>query len=241
MKYCILKSPTYVGIGKALVKAFVKYKACKVYALSKTKENLDKLVSEEPTVIPIVVDLKDWEATKNALQCVQDPIDILCNNAGTNILEPLLEVKPESIDSLFNVNFKSIICVSQVVAQKMIENKRGGVIINASSQASKIAFQDHAVYSATKAAVDAATRAMALELGKFNIRVVATNPTVVMTELGKAAWSNPKKARPVLDRIPLHRFAEIEDVVNTIIFLASEKAGMINGANVPIEGGILAT
>ncbi|XP_065213463.1 L-xylulose reductase-like [Planococcus citri] len=229
------------GIGKAVVKAFVKYKASKVYALSKTKENLDKLVSEESTVIPIVVDLSDWEATKNALKCIQEPIDVLCNNAGIYIAESFLEVKPESIDTQFNVNFKSIICVSQIVAKGMIESKRGGSIINVSSQASKIALQDHTVYSATKAAIDATTRAMALELGKFNIRVNAVNPTVVMTDMGRLGWSDPQKAAPLLNRIPLHKFADTEDVVNTIIFLASDKAGMINATNIPIEGGILAT
>ena len=85
-------------MGKGLAKAFLKYKASKVYALSKTKANLDKLISEEPNVIPIVADLTDWEATKTALKCLE-PIDILCNNAGINILEPFLEIKPESIDA----------------------------------------------------------------------------------------------------------------------------------------------
>lgn len=84
-------------MGKALVKAFIKYKANKVYALSKTKANLEKLVSEEPKAIPIMADLADWEGTKTALECLES-IDILCNNAGINILEPFLEIKPESID-----------------------------------------------------------------------------------------------------------------------------------------------
>ena len=81
-----------------------------------------------------------------------------------------------------------------------------GSIVNVSSVASKTAFQDHAIYCASKAAVDALTRSMAFELGKRNIRVNSINPTVVLTEMGKKNWSEPEKANKLLGRIPLQRF-----------------------------------
>lgn len=71
----------------------------------------------------------------------------------------------------------------------------------------KVAVEDHAVYGATKAGLDLLTKTMALELGKYKIRVNAVNPTVVWTDLARAAWSDPKKSQPLLDRIPLHKFA----------------------------------
>lgn len=72
---------------------------------------------------------------------------------------------------------------------------------------SKVALWNHTVYGATKAAVDSITKAMALELGEYNIRVNAVNPTVVWTDMGKREWSDPEKSKPLLDRTPLHRFA----------------------------------
>lgn len=71
----------------------------------------------------------------------------------------------------------------------------------------KVALWDHTVYAATKAAVDSITRCMALELGEHNIRVNAVNPTVVWTEMSRSYWSDEKRAKPLLNRIPLHKFA----------------------------------
>ena len=186
----------------------------------------------------------------------------------------------------FSINVKAIINVSQVVSKKMIEQKKPGVIVSLSSQASKvrctrtgrnsrfhiltfahtfqIALRGHTVYCAAKAAVDAITRVMTLELGKHNIRAVTVGPTVVNTDMGKLGWSDPAKAKPMLDRIPLGRFAgkfstrprpwvrtveiieyyfafaEVDEIVNVILFLASDRAAMVSGVMLPIDGGTLA-
>jgi len=80
---------------------------------------------------------------------------------------------------------------------------------------------------------------MALELGQHNIRVNAVNPTVVLTPMGEMAWSDPKKAGPMLSKIPLGRFAKPREVSETIAYLLSDKASMINGVTLPIDGGFL--
>ncbi|KAL0841203.1 hypothetical protein ABMA28_014943 [Loxostege sticticalis] len=103
------------------------------------------------------------------------------------------------------------------------------------------ALQDHAIYSASKAALDSLTRSMALELGPHGIRVNCVNPTVIMTEMAKVGWSDPVKASSMLSKIPLGRFGEVSEVVNAVVFLLSEKASMINGVELPIDGGFLAT
>lgn len=115
--------------------------------------------------------------------------------------------------------------------------KIGGSIVNVSSLASLSAFANHSVYSATKAAVDGLTRGFALELGERKIRVNSVNPTVVLTDMSIPNWSDPAKAQPLLNNIPLHRFAEIHEVVEPIIYLLSERSSFINGHALPIEGG----
>ena len=77
--------------------------------------------------------------------------------------------------------------------------------------------------------------------GPKGIRTNCVNPTVVMTAMGRKAWSDPVKAGPMLARIPVGRFAECEDVVNAIMFLLSDKAGMCNGTMLPVDGGFLST
>ena len=89
--------------------------------------------------------------------------------------------------------------------------------------------------------MDMRTKVMALELGPHKIRVNTVNPTVVMTPMGQANWSNPQRAKTMLDQIPLGKFAEVENVVGTILFLLSEGSSMTTGSTMLVNGGFLAT
>lgn len=186
------------------------------------------------------LDLRDWEATERALSRV-GPVDLLVNNAAVALLQPFLEVTKEACDMSFDVNLRAVIQVSQIVARGMIARGVPGAIVNISSQSSQRALANHSVYCSTKGALDMLTKVMALELGPHKIRVNAVNPTVVMTPMGKSNWSDPHKARVVLDRIPLGRFAEVENVVDAILFLLSDRSGMTTGSTLPVDGGFLAT
>lgn len=117
------------------------------------KEDLEKLHVQDPTIQILCVDLNDWDATKKAVQSVL-PIDLLVNNAAVAILEPFFDIKEQDFDATFHVNVKSIVAVSQVVAKDMIDRKVAGSIVNLSSQASMAALKDHAIYCASKGAVD---------------------------------------------------------------------------------------
>lgn len=139
--------------------------------------------------------------------------------------------------STFDINVKAIFNVTQSVVPHM---KDGGSIVNLSSLAGLSALTDHTVYSATKAAVDGLTRGFALELGPRRIRVNSVNPTVVWTEMAVPNWSDPVKADSLLKRIPLHRFAKIEETVEPIVYLLSDRSSFINGHSLPIEGGFSA-
>nr|XP_023023507.1 L-xylulose reductase-like [Leptinotarsa decemlineata] len=182
-------------------------------------------------------------ARNNDLLRLKDigPIDLLVNNAGLAILGPLTKVEEDDVDRLFSINVKALIHVTKIVVQNLISRNAPGSIVNVSSQASMVGLNDHTVYCATKGAVDAFTRAAALEYGPKNIRVNAVNPTVIMTDMGKLGWSDPAVANPMLEKIPLRRFGEVHEVVDAVVYLLSDKAGMITGTCLPIDGGYVSS
>ncbi|KAM4031766.1 L-xylulose reductase [Anomaloglossus baeobatrachus] len=227
------------GIGRGTVRA-LRAAGAEVIALSRSSEDLESLARECPGVETVCVDLGDWSATEAALSNLR-PVDLLVNNAGVALLQPFLEVTAEAFDRSFDVNVRAAILVSQIVARQMIKRRVGGAIVNVSSQASQVALQNHSVYCATKGALDMLTKVMALELGPKKIRVNCVNPTVVMTDMGRANWSDADKAAPMLNRIPLGRFAEVDEVVHSILFLLSDKSTMITGSCLPVDGGYLVT
>jgi len=225
------------GIGRSTAKMLVECGA-EVIALSRTQADLDSLKEEVPTIQTVCLDLSDIKAATKKIESLGD-IHLLVNNAGIAILGPFEEIKFEDFDKIFSVNVKAPLFIAQVVAKQMIARGSGGAIVNVSSQASMIALKDHTLYCSTKAAMDMFTKSLALELGPHKIRVNAVNPTVVMTDMGRIGWSDPAKAKPMLDTIPLGRFAEVEEVVHSIIYLLSDKANMITGTMLPIDGGRL--
>ncbi|KAM9208705.1 L-xylulose reductase [Dugong dugon] len=227
------------GIGRSTVQA-LHAAGAQVVAVSRTQADLDSLVRECPGVEPVCVDLADWEATEKALG-VMGPVDLLVNSAAVALLQPFLEVTKEAFDMSFDVNLRAVIQVSQIVARNLIARGAPGAIVNVSSQGSQRALTNHSVYCSTKGAMDMLTKVMALELGPHKIRVNAVNPTVVMTPMGRANWSDPQKAKAMLDRIPLGQFAEVEHVVDSILFLLSDRSGMTTGSTLPVDGGFLAT
>lgn len=131
--------------------------------------------------------------------------------------------------------------LSQVVVRDWLRHGAKGAIVNVSSDAATRAVADHAAYCASKAALDALTRVMALELGPRGIRVNSVNPAVTMTPMGRLAWSDPQKSGPVKARIPMGRFLEPDDVAEAVLFLLSDTAAMINGVSLPVDGGLTIT
>ncbi|NWH55071.1 DER reductase, partial [Fregata magnificens] len=138
-----------------------------------------------------------------------------------------------------DVNLGAVLHVSQIVARQMIAQGVPGAIVNVSSQASQRALRDHAVYCSTKSALDMLSKVMAMELGPHKIRVNTVNPTVVMTDMGRINWSDPQKSAAMINRIPLGKFAEVDDVVNSVLFLLSDKSAMTTGSSLMVDGGFL--
>lgn len=225
------------GIGRVIVQELVKCGA-KVIALSRTKSDLESLQSENPQIEIICLDLSDYDKTREVISKLN--VDLLVNNAAVAACEPVLTADLKEFDRMMNINVKAVMNVSQLVANRLVERGTAGSIVNISSQASMAALQDHMIYCATKAALDATTRVMALELGPKNIRVNAVNPTVITTDMAMVGWSDPKKQAWMTERIPMGRFGDPIEVANPVLFLLSDKASLINGVTLPIDGGFLA-
>lgn len=225
------------GIGREIVSLLTKCGA-RVVAVSRTKEDLISL-AKEVGCETIQADLVDAGAARRAAEQA-GPIDLLVNNAGISIPEPFLAQSVDAFDKTMAINLRAAMIISQVIAKGMIARKTGGAIVNLSSQASLVGIADHAAYCASKGGLDQLTRVMALELGPHNIRVNCVNPTVTLTPMGKMAWGDPRKSGPMLAKIPLGRFADPPDVAYAVAFLLSDKANMISGIVLPIDGGFTA-
>lgn len=224
------------GIGRATAVMLAR-RGAKVTALSRSAADLEELKSEIGC-IPIAVDLVDPDATRAAaLQAL--PADLLVNCAGTTELQPFLDVTVENFDLLYAVNTRAPMIVSQEYARDMVRNGRKGAIVNVSSVAAFVGIPDHAAYCASKSGLDGLTRVMAKELAPKGIRVNGVHPTVTLTPMAVKAWSDPEKAAGMLNRIPVGRFADPDDIAEVILFLLSDEAAMVNGLSMPVDGGYM--
>ncbi len=163
-------------------------------------------------------------------------IDILVNNAGTNpTLAPSIDVDERAWDAIMNLNLKGLFFLSQAVARVM-RAKGGGRIINVSSIAG-IRPDRLPVYSISKAAVIMATKVMAREWARFNIRVNAIAPGLIKTRFSEALWKNPEIMEESMARTPMARMGQPEEMVGAILYLASDASSYVTGQVVALDGG----
>jgi L-xylulose reductase len=226
------------GIGREIA-VFLARCGAEVVAVSRQQADLDTLIAQTGCV-GITADLESADEARHAAEQASD-IDLLVNNAGIAVLEPFLEATPEAFDRTMAVNVRAALIFGQVVARGLVRRGVPGAVVNVSSQSSSVGLPDHAAYCASKGALDQLTRVMAIELGPHGIRVNSVNPTVTLTPMGLMAWSDPARSGPMLARNPLGRFAQPLDIAQTVAYLLSDAAAMINGVMVPIDGGFLAS
>jgi len=226
------------GIGLAIAKLFLEKDARVVLVdLSDEVERVARDVGGD-RALGIQANMTETGQVQSAVdQAVAHfgQINVLVNNAGVVILEPAEDASEDAWDRTMAINLKAVFVASQVVGRHMIGRGRGK-IVNMASQAGMVALPNHLAYCTSKAGVIGMTKVLAMEWGPHNIQVNAISPTVVLTELGRKAWAG-EVGEAMKKKIPAGRFAYPEEIAACALFLASDAADMITGANLVIDGG----
>ncbi|MEX2953770.1 SDR family oxidoreductase [Serratia fonticola] len=226
------------GIGLAIAKCYLQNGA-QVVLLDRAAQVVQIAQQlDEQQALGIVMDVTDKASVEQAVAQANahfGRLDVLVNSAGIVALYLAEELPEDAWDSTMAVNLKGVFLTSQAVGHYFIRQGSGS-IINLASQAGVVALPNHLAYCASKAGVIGLTQVLALEWGPHNVRVNAISPTVVLTELGRKAWSG-EVAEQMKQKIPLRRFAEPEDIAASALFLASDAASMITGSNLVVDGG----
>ncbi|MRS16601.1 D-threitol dehydrogenase [Enterobacteriaceae bacterium RIT691] len=225
------------GIGLAITELMCEFGAT-VVMVDKNPQVAEQAKTMAGETFGISADLADIEAIPSLVKQIVERfgrIDVLVNNAGIGILEAASEVKKESWDATLQVNLTAPYFLAQAAGHYMIA-QGSGRIISIASQASVIALENHAAYCTSKAGLVIASKVMAAEWGKYGITVNTISPTVVETELGKRYWQG-ERATDMKAKIPTGRFAMPDEIAAAVAYLASDKAAMITGENLIIDGG----
>lgn len=232
------------GIGAEIASYFARAGASLVLTELPAQMELVQGVAErlknehgiEALCVPL--DLRDLEQIE---QCVREieahaSMDYLINNAGVNLLSPALNLTQEDWDFVVDINLKGTFFLTREVAKAMVRKKRGSIIMIA-SQHGVVGNENRAPYCASKAGLIHLSRALAIEWAKYGIRVNAISPTFVITDANEQIINDHQFQRANLPRIPLRKFAVPEDIAKSVLFLATDSAGMITGHNLVVDGG----
>lgn len=185
------------------------------------------------------LDVADVESIGRAMDEIADVhgrIDVLVANAGLGANHPALKVTEPDWDDMMTVNAKGFFFTAQAAGRHMVAAGSGRVVA-ISSQASTVGIVDHAVYCASKGAVNQAVRVLALEWGPLGITVNAVAPTFIYTPGTAERLDDPDFRRGVIDRIPVGDVGTIADVTGAVAYLASDAGRLVNGAILPVDGG----
>jgi len=230
------------GIGKSIAIGLAKFGA-DVAVTSRKLPDLEEVAAEIKGLgrrsIAMATHVGRMDDINNLVPKVKDElgrIDILVNNAGTNpTMDPAINIQERAWDSIMNLNLKGLFFLSQAVA-RLMQEQGGGKIINVASVAG-ITPDILPVYSISKAGVIMATKVMAQQWARYNIRVNAIAPGLVKTRFSEALWSNPDIAQVVMMRTPLQRIGEPDEMVGATIFLASDASSYVTGHILVVDGG----
>jgi 3-oxoacyl-[acyl-carrier protein] reductase len=232
------------GIGASIAKHLAAEGAAVVVNYASSRSGADRVVSEITRdggrAIAVQADLArpaDITRLFSEARSAFGRLDILVNNAGVYEFQPIEDITEEHFHRQFDVNVLGLLLASKEAVKHF--GATGGSIVNVSSTASRLMPPNTAVYTATKAAVDAITGVLAKELGPRGIRVNAVNPGMVETEGVHAAGIMESDFRKEVEsKTPLGRIGQPGDIAPAVVFLASEDAGWVTGETLLVAGGL---
>lgn len=195
--------------------------------------------------LPVVCDVSARDQVEAMVKACVDElggVDILVNNAGISSRETLMNVSDDEWDAVFGINLKGMVLCTQQAARRMIDQGRGGAIVNLSSSTGLNANVSRGPYSVSKAGVIMATRLLARELGEHDIRVNAIAPGFTSTARiggrdGQMFFRGPDETDKVMARLALKRQGEPLDYANAVAFLVSDLGAYVTGVTIPVDGG----
>ncbi|GHC15671.1 GolD/DthD family dehydrogenase [Aidingimonas halophila] len=228
------------GIGKAMATRFAECGASLVL-VDRSDAVVELARSLGQAHMGAVADVTDEAACESLFEEIDQRfgrLDILVNNAGIGPLEAAESMSSDLWDATQAVNLRGVFLYSRAAGRRMLD-QGSGRIINLASQAASVGLEGHLAYCTSKSGVLGLTRTLALEWGPRGITVNAVSPTVVDTELGRYGWAGEKGER-MRGLIPTRRFADPDEIVAAIQYLAADEAAMINGADLRIDGGYTA-
>ena len=231
------------GIGAAIAVALDRAGA-RVALTARTRTDLDAVAGGLVNVPAVLVaDLADPEAGIDlaaAAEAALGRVDVLVNNAAVAHRAPTVGLDAGVVDRLYAVNVRTPLLLIAALLPGMIERGRGS-IVNLSSVSGVVGTPNRAAYAATKGAIDAATRSLAIELGPAGIRVNSVAPGAVDTDL----WAKNRAVPGVIEQIeaqtPLRRWAQPDDIADVVVFLASDASRFVTGETISADGGMAAT
>ena len=202
---------------------------------------IDELESKNLKASKYVLDLTEKTEIVKFVAHIKEKygkIDILINNAGVTYPHSFFEYPEKAWDMTYKINLWAPYELSRKVAEVMKENNSGS-IINITSLNAELAFPNNPAYVAFKGALKQLSKSMALELGKYNIRVNNVGPGYMKTEMTKKSWSDPVIHEERKNKTVLNRWGTPEDLAGPIVFLASDASGYVTGQDIYVDGGWL--
>jgi NAD(P)-dependent dehydrogenase (short-subunit alcohol dehydrogenase family) len=230
------------GIGRGIARVFAAFGA-RVAILERDAERAARVAAEIARggheALGHAVDVRDGDAVERAMAATVErfaAIDILVNNAGGVFAAPFLETSEKGWDALHRANLKHIYHCTRSAARRMIEQGRGGSIINVVSIEGVRAAPLYATYAAAKAGAINFTKTLALELATHGIRVNALAPDICLTEGLRTLMTEKSLQRAALT-VPLGRLGEPDDLGGAAVFLASDLSRYVTGETLHVDGG----
>lgn len=228
------------GLGYATAKKLCD-NGITTYVNGRNEEKTKKACEElGPNAKPFILDLNNLEEIPAAVTKIANEaggIHILVNNAGINMKKEFMEVTNEEFQSILHTNVTSIFVMSREVSKHM-KQQDSGSIINISSMAAQYGIPKVIAYSASKTAIEGMTRAMAVDLAQFGIRVNCVAPGFIKTKMSSQALDNdPERKNKVLSRTPMNKLGEPSDVADAVFYYATSESKFTTGTVLPIDGG----